>query len=182
MPDFQALPTAASSPNSFDMIVFDLQCQTASHRFEGWFKSSDDFAAQQGRGLLVCPQCGSSDVGKAVQAPRLGRKGNQVPQQSRRPAAEPTMSGDSRAATTVTPPPQAAALIQALAAAQAEVLKSSRYVGETFAEDARAMHYGEKDSEVIHGRASLAEARELYEEGIGIMPLLIPVTPPEQAN
>ncbi|WP_295531376.1 DUF1178 family protein, partial [Novosphingobium sp. Chol11] len=29
------------------MIVFDLQCEAAGHLFEGWFKSSDDFASQQ---------------------------------------------------------------------------------------------------------------------------------------
>jgi hypothetical protein len=29
------------------------------HRFEGWFASSD-FARQQARGLVACPQCGGT--------------------------------------------------------------------------------------------------------------------------
>ena len=53
------------------MIVFDLQCQTLGHRFEGWFASSEDFAAQQVRGLVSCPQCGSGDVIKAPMAPAV---------------------------------------------------------------------------------------------------------------
>jgi hypothetical protein len=44
------------------------------------------------------------------------------------------------------------------------------------------MHYGERDTESIHGQATLAEAKELLEEGIGVMPLPLPVVPPEQAN
>ena len=34
------------------MIVFDLLCSAKGHRFEGWFASSEDFAAQQERGLV----------------------------------------------------------------------------------------------------------------------------------
>jgi hypothetical protein len=44
------------------------------------------------------------------------------------------------------------------------------------------MHYGERDTETIHGQATLAEARELAEEGIAVVPLPFPVVPPEQAN
>jgi hypothetical protein len=73
-------------------------------------------------------------------------------------------------------------MIQALAKMQAEALKSSRFVGDKFADNARAMHYGERDTESIHGQATLAEAKELLEEGIGVMPLPLPVVPPEQAN
>lgn len=79
-------------------------------------------------------------------------------------------------------PPQAVELMQALATMQAEALKSSRYVGGSFVKDARAMHYGEQEAETIHGQATVAEAKELLEEGIGLMPLPFPVVPPEQAN
>ena len=63
------------------MIVFDLECSGGfaggAHRFEGWFKSSDDFVSQQSRGLIACPHCGSAEIAKAPMAPRLSRKGNQ---------------------------------------------------------------------------------------------------------
>lgn len=161
-------------------IVFDLECRSAQHRFEGWFKSSDDYARQQERGLVACPHCGSADVGKAVQAPRLARKGNQ---RSEVPAkAVPSQPEPAPAVPAAPLPPQAIEVLQKLAVMQAEALKSSRFVGDSFAEDARAMHYGERDAETIHGRASVEQAKELIEEGIALTPLPFPVTPPEQAN
>ncbi|HKT86264.1 MAG TPA: DUF1178 family protein [Novosphingobium sp.] len=163
------------------MIVYDLECRSGLHRFEGWFKSSDDFAHQQERGLVICPQCGSAEVGKAIQAPRLTRKGNQFSAPERR---QPDSSAEAPSAPVANAPlpAEAVEMIRKLAQMQAEALKSSRYVGENFAEDARAMHYGDRDTETIHGEATIAEAQELAEEGIAVMPLPFPVTPPEQAN
>lgn len=158
------------------MIVYDLQCRPGEHRFEGWFKSSEDFEQQQKRGLLACPACGSVAIHKAVQAPRLARKTSQLPSLERQ---APTPQAPVANAPL---PPQALELVNRLAQLQSEALKSSRYVGGKFAEDARAMHYGEREHEVIHGQASPEEARELVEEGIAITPLPFPVVPPEQAN
>lgn len=163
------------------MIVYDLECRPGQHRFEGWFRSSDDFTHQQERGLVTCPHCGSPDVAKAIQAPRLARKGNQISLPVRQ-------QRDSSSAVPAAPvanaplPPEAVEMIRKLAQMQAEALASSRYVGKTFAEDARAMHYGEREAETIHGEATIAEAQDLAEEGIAVMPLPFPVTPPEQAN
>ena len=170
------------------MIVFDLECQDAGHKFEGWFGSSDDFARQQDRGLLNCPHCGSARVAKAPMAPRIARKGNQLPELTSTPKPQrmaPPADGSSSANTPVASaplPPQALALMHKLATMQVEALKSSRFVGANFAEDARAMHYGERESEVIHGQATAEQAIELLEEGIAVAPLPFPVVPPEQAN
>lgn len=164
------------------MIVFDLECRGGGHKFEGWFGSSDDFARQQERGLVMCPHCGSPEVGKAIMAPRIGRKGNQLPAPVRSEKAQPDQEAPSAPVVSTPMPPAAVALMQKLATIQAEALKSSRYVGESFAEDARAMHYGERDVETIHGQATIAEAKELLEEGIALAPLPFPVVPPEQAN
>lgn len=155
------------------MIVFDLSCSPLGHRFEGWFASSEAFADQQSRGLLSCPQCGSSQIAKAPMAPAVPKKGNQLPV----PAA-----AASGAVASGPMPPEAADMLTRLAAMQAEALKQSRWVGEDFAETSRAIHYGEREAEVIHGKASLQEAKELLEEGVPVMPLPFPVVPPEQAN
>lgn len=173
------------------MIVFDLECSLGGHRFEGWFGSSDDFAAQQVRGLVRCPECGSSQVDKALMAPRLARKGNQRPDFGQRgvadmPPATATMpaSGPIQAANGL--PPEALAKLhavaQAIASAQAEALKASQWVGKAFADDARAMHYGEKDAAPIHGQATRDEAEALIEEGIAIAPILFPVAAPGDVN
>lgn len=168
------------------MIVFDLECREGAHKFEGWFGSSDDFARQQERGLVTCPHCGSAQVGKALMAPRIPRKGNQLPDRVERSATRvPPMSAPAPASTPGGSPllsAEALAVLHKLATMQSEALKSSRFVGENFADDARAMHYGEREVETIHGQATVSEAKELLEEGIAVMPLPFPVIPPEQAN
>jgi len=165
------------------MIVFDLECRTGGHRFEGWFGSSEDFAAQQVRGYVSCPECGSADVIKAPMAPNLARKGNQLPSASgAAPAAPATVPSTAAPMARGVMPPEAAEMMRALATMQAEALKQSRWVGDGFAEQSRAMHYGERDAEAIHGQATLEEAKALHEEGIEVAPLLFPVAPPGEAN
>jgi hypothetical protein len=159
------------------MIVFDLECRDGRHRFEGWFNSSDDFASQQERGLVNCPQCGSPDVAKAMMAPNLARKGNQ--RESGLPAPRPEQRPMSKGAPL---PPEAVRMMRQLAAMQAEALKQSRWAGDNFAEEARAMHYGEREVENIHGQTTLAEAKELLDEGIEVAPLPFPIAPPGEAN
>lgn len=153
------------------MIVFDLHCDHG-HRFEGWFGSSDDFASQQGRGLVACPECGSAVVGKAPMAPAVPRKGNSVEQADRRTA--PMASGEI--------PVEVRKAMKALAEAQKKALAQSKWVGDGFAEESRAMHYGEKDLEAIHGKATLKEAKELLEEGIEVTPLPFPIAEPGILN
>jgi hypothetical protein len=150
------------------MIVYDLSC-AAGHRFEGWFGSSDDYAGQRERGLVACPQCGSGAVDKAPMAPAVPRKGNRQAE-ARQPVAGGAM------------PPEAAAALHKLAELQAEALKASTWVGEAFAEQSRAIHYGEREPEAIHGQASPDEARALVDEGVAIAPLLFPVAAPEELN
>lgn len=155
------------------MIVFDLECRSGGHRFEGWFGSSDDFASQQERGLVACPHCGDADVTKAPMAPSIGRKGNQVVEA---PKSVPQSVQGGKL------PPEAVKMMQAMAAMQAEALKDSRWVGDSFAEESRAQHYGEREAETIHGQATLSEAKALFEEGIVVAPLPFPVAPPDETN
>ena len=116
-------------------------------------------------------------------APNLTRKGNQVvglrPDQPTATVATTVPSGGDR---PVALPPEATAMMQAYIRMQAEALKTSCWVGEKFANDARAMHYGDKDHAPIHGKASPQEAHDLLEEGIDIAPILFPLAPPGQVN
>lgn len=152
------------------MIVFDLRC-AEGHPFEGWFGSSQDYAAQQSRGLVTCPQCGSHDISKAPMAPAVPTKGNRRDDRN-----------DGRQLTNTPIPPEVERAMRALAAAQAKALENSRWVGDSFAEETRAMHYGDKDLEIIHGKATLAEAKSLLDEGIEVAPLPFPVAEPDKLN
>jgi len=154
------------------MIVFDLSCEQG-HRFEGWFGSSEDYEEQRDSGLLDCPQCGSFAVDKAPMAPAVPRKGNQLP--ALPIAGKQTMTRGPM-------PPVVVEALQKLAEAQASALKNSKWVGNAFAEQSRAMHYGERDAETIHGQATPDEALGLFEEGIPVAPLPFPVAPPEDLN
>lgn len=155
------------------MIVYDLHC-AHGHSFEGWFGSSADFAQQQDRGMLECPQCGSQDVGKAPMAPAVAAKGN------RRTGA--VVRKDGKPVTNREIPPEVYQAMRALAEAQTKALRKSTYVGEGFAEESRAMHYGEKEVEAIHGKATVREAKELIEEGIAVAPLPFPIAEPDKLN
>jgi hypothetical protein len=148
------------------MIVFDLKCGDG-HVFEAWFGSSEDYEDQRGRGLVQCPLCGSGEVGKAVMAPSVGRKGN---------------SGAAEAGMVTSDPQAVKAMLTALAEAQKRVLANSDFVGDRFAEEARAIHVGESANRAIHGRATPAQTQSLIEDGISVSPLPFPVIEPGQEN
>lgn len=156
------------------MIVFDLSCHVG-HRFEGWFRSSSDYQEQSSRGLVACPQCGSAEVAKAPMAPAVPAKGN-----ARRAQAPAKAEGGGSQGGAL--PPALREAMEKLATLQAKTIKDSTYVGSKFAEETRAMHYGEKEAALIHGKADADEARELLDEGITFAPLLIPFTPPDETN
>ena len=51
------------------------------------------------------------------------------------------------------------------------VEKNYEYVGNKFADEARAIHYGEKEEREIYGETSIEEAVDLIEEGVNVTPL-----------
>lgn len=161
------------------MIVFDLHCENA-HRFEGWFGSSAQYEDQAGRGLVTCPQCGSQEVGKAPMAPAVPAKSNTrfAPERSEGEAgSSPAQDMASRPV-----PPELVGALEKLAKAQKEALAKSKWVGKDFADQSRAMHYGEREEAPIHGQATLEEARDLIDDGVPVAPLPFPVAPPDELN
>ncbi|MFT3967475.1 MAG: DUF1178 family protein [Sphingobium sp.] len=161
------------------MIVFDLKC-SHGHKFEAWFGSSRDYEEQKGRGLVVCPLCDDIAVEKAVMAPAVAAKGNQRPDPV--PAVARKDSGRSVATMGTEDTAKLQAVIEKLAQVQAQLLENSSWVGDAFADKARAMHYGEEPVSSIHGTANMEEAKALVEEGIAVAPLPIPVVPPGDRN
>lgn len=143
------------------MIVFDLRCG-AGHVFEAWFANSAAYAEQCAAGQVACPLCGDTGIEKAAMAPAVPAKGN-------RHADAP-------------PPAAVKAFIAQVAAEQAKALEKSTWVGTAFATRARAMHAGEETHSVIHGQATIAEAKALADEGVPVAPLPLPVVPPEAKN
>jgi hypothetical protein len=138
------------------MMRYALLCEH-DHDFEGWFGSSGDYDDQQGRGLLACPVCGSKAVRKAMMAPAvLGS----------RPAGPPAEVREM--------------MMQAAQAVRQHVEDNFDYVGEHFADEARAMHKGETDERGIYGEASGGEIKALAEEGVPVAAL--PPRPPRKTE
>ncbi len=137
------------------MIVFDLICRD-QHRFEGWFASGEDFIAQKGLGLLVCPVCGGAQVEK-VPAAKI-RKQPDAPM----PAAT-SATDEARKTERI----DASRIID-------YVLTHCEDVGTRFAEEARRIHYQEATQRSIRGVTTQAEAEDLHDEGIPVFSLPIP--------
>ncbi|MBN8196342.1 MULTISPECIES: DUF1178 family protein [Thalassospira] len=132
------------------MILFQLKCEH-DHEFEGWFKDGATYDMQAASGDLSCPVCGTSNVGKALMAPRL------------RTSRQKELAAEKQ---------QQKAVAEATKAAIAEIRKqvetNCEHVGDKFAEEARKIHYGEAEKRGIYGEASLKETVELVEEGIDV--------------
>ncbi len=80
------------------------------------------------------------------------------------------------------PRKETASPLEQLADLQSAMTKDSRWVGDRFVATARAIHAGEQEAERIHGQATLGEAKDLIEEGVPVLPLPLPVVPPNQVN
>lgn len=146
------------------MMRFDLRCER-DHAFEAWFGGNADFDSQTERGLVECPFCGSTRVGKALMAPSVATA------RKREARAEAATRGLTNARDAV--------IREKMAEIAAHVRENTTDVGERFPEEARRIHYGEVEERAIRGRASPDEAKALREEGVGIAP--VPVLP-EDAN
>jgi hypothetical protein len=62
-------------------------------------------------------------------------------------------------------------MLEVMRKVRRHVEANAEYVGPKFAEEARKIHHEETEARGIYGEASLAEAKELVEEGIGVLPL-----------
>lgn len=160
------------------MIRYTLRCER-DHTFESWFQSSSAYDSQVKRKLVTCPACGSAKIEKAIMAPRIvGKKGRgratPPPEPAVATAPEAAPSGPTSLLMA-----QEKELRTKLKELRDHIVKNADNVGERFANEARAMHYGDKEHRPIYGEASPEEAKLLIDEGIEVSPL---PTLPEDRN
>ena len=151
------------------MIVFDLLCGEG-HRFEGWFGSAGDFAAQRDRHLLSCPTCGSARVKRVPSATRANLG-----------APAPKPANPAVPAPAVKTPDMEGkdpfAVAQMLYSRMLdELLTKSEDVGKEFPTEARKIFYKESPARAIRGQATNEQHDELIEEGIPVARLPVPPT------
>ncbi|WP_417279919.1 DUF1178 family protein [Celeribacter sp.] len=157
------------------MIRYMLKC-SKEHQFESWFRSAEAFETLCKNGQLSCPTCGTSQVFKAMMAPRVS-----TARKPELPATEAPASASPTQTSPMEPPrPTAEDVEQAVAKLRADVEANSDYVGVEFAKEARKIHEGEAPARAIYGEAKLDDAKALLEEGVPVLPL--PFTPKRKLN
>ena len=152
------------------MIRYTLKCRN-DHRFESWFQSAEAFETVLAQGFATCPSCGSSEVEKTLMAPTV------------RPARKASTRQDTTTTDTPSQPmavPADPDLADAMKKLRDHVEKTSEYVGDRFAKEARAIHDGDSPHRAIYGEARPDEARKLAEDGIPALPL--PFIPRQKTN
>jgi len=140
------------------MIRFDLTC-TNDHSFDSWFRSSADCDSLLEKGLVSCTHCGTSEVRKALMAPKVSTSNK----------------------TAITAPqltsPDAPSPLEKL---KREIEANADDVGRNFAKEARDMHDGVTPERPIYGQASGKEAKDLLSDGVPVLPL--PFIPTKKSN
>lgn len=120
------------------MIIYDLEC-TREHKFEGWFRSREEFDRENEAKRLVCPMCGDSHI---TLLPTVGHVS----------VKERADNYDKQK--------------HFVRAFTEYVEKNFDNVGADFAQEALRMHYEEVDHRNIRGTMTGEEERELQEEGV----------------
>jgi len=139
------------------MIKYNLKCEN-NHNFDAWFSDSSNFEEQNKKNLIFCPKCNSTKIEKNIMAPNIGSK-----KQSYTNALKIEKNYE-----------------KIIKNVRKHVEKNFEYVGDKFADEARAIHYGEKEEREIYGETSVEEAVDLIEEGVNVSP--IPGVDPKLKN
>lgn len=164
------------------MIKYQLICDK-DHEFEGWFSSSSAYDSQLSQGLVECPICASHKVRRALMAPNLNSpkmrrsSKDKILQDMARaqdimPDGNDNMAGNvttNQPADTSQPGDAKQAMAMAMTMLRSihkKIQADFTNVGDKFADEARKMHYGEKEAEPIFGTSTDEEREALADEGI----------------
>ena len=140
------------------MIKYALNCDLCSAEFDAWFSNSAAYEEQREQKLVSCPACGQTEISKQIMAPAVRTTGKSRPAESENPFLELSRK------------------------VRDHVEQNFEYVGSDFASEARAMHYGEKDSKPVWGETTLSEAKELVDEGVPAAPMPDEFVPKKPAD
>jgi hypothetical protein len=156
------------------MIKFSLRCDR-DHAFESWFRDNGSYDELTRAGHLACPECGSTQVSKALMTPAVVTSRKRV---IAVPTEQPPAAPPAPVQPVVAADERSLMLRAMLREMRDHVLRHAKDVGAQFAEEARRIHEGVSDETAIRGTASREDVEALLEEGIEVMPL--PVFPDDR--
>lgn len=159
------------------MIRYTLRCDK-SHAFESWFRDSGSFDDLRAATLVICPECGSAVVEKALMSPAVvtSRKRAEAPRTL--PAAKEEILPPQQVASVMVDDEHADKRRAIMRQMRDHMIAQTKDVGPAFAVEARKIHDGDSEEKAIRGVASADEVQGLLEDGIDIMP--IPVFPDDR--
>lgn len=143
------------------MIRYRLIC-SQDHEFDAWFRDGAGYDRQIKRQQVSCPHCGDVDVAKAIMAPGISKSANS------------DQFAEAKAHEV------ARRILTAVGKLRDNVEQDCDYVGDQFADEARAIHYGDAEERGIYGEATDDETADLEDEGIEFF--RIPGSPPRRDN
>ena len=128
------------------MIKYRLLCNSCANDFDSWFATSKEYEKLKKLKLFNCPMCNSNNIEKSLMAPSIINKKNH--------------KNDSNSKKYIE-------IKNKLKEYKKFIKNNFEYVGDSFAYEARSIHYKNKRKEKgIYGKASIDEVKELLEEGI----------------
>ena len=130
------------------MIKYSLECNQ-SHTFDAWFSDSLNFEKQNKNNQISCPNCSSLKIKKSIMAPSIPSKNYKS-----------DLLNEKKDNVEVV-----------LSKVRKHVEDNFDYVGDKFADEARSMHYGEKEEREIYGETTIEDAVDLIEEGVNVKPM-----------
>jgi hypothetical protein len=130
------------------MIKYSLECNQ-SHTFDAWFSDSLNFEKQNKNNQISCPNCSSLKIKKSIMAPSIPSKNYKS-----------NLLNEKKDKVEVI-----------LSKVRKHVEDNFDYVGDKFADEARSMHYGEKEEREIYGETTIEDAVDLIEEGVNVKPM-----------
>lgn len=130
------------------MIKYSLECNQ-NHTFDAWFSDSLNFEKQNKNNQISCPNCSSLKIKKSIMAPSISSKNYKS-----------DLLNEKKDKVEVV-----------LSKVRKHVEDNFDYVGDKFADEARSMHYGEKEEREIYGETTIEDAVDLIEEGVNVKPM-----------
>jgi len=116
------------------MIRYALICSDCDAEFEAWFSNSSGYDEQKKHRLIECVACNGANVGKSIMAPSVKR-------------TDKSKNVDSKTLANTF-----------IKKARRHISENFDYVGDKFADEARAIHSGEKEDRAIWGKTTPEES------------------------
>lgn len=148
------------------MIKYSLKCDEAVCKdkdpFDGWFQNSQAYDTQITNGQLTCPFCGSENVSKSLMSPSINspkKNDSKLKDELKLPHK---FKEDKALEKNID-------VMTVLRTIKKEVQKNAEFVGDNFANEAKAIKLGKSKERAIYGNAKSKEIKELKNKGFDII-------------